>query len=52
MLDVTLGERLARHLVPIDMQTAIAKVKLLRAVRDVRRAEELAGQTVRSTEAA
>ena len=44
VLDVTLGERLARHLVPIDMQTAIAKVKLLRAVRDVRRAEELAAQ--------
>jgi hypothetical protein len=36
-LDVTLAERLAAHLVPIDMPTAIAKVKLLRAVRDARR---------------
>jgi hypothetical protein len=35
-LDVDLGARLASHLVPIDMQTAIAKVKLLRAVRDAR----------------
>ena len=34
-----LGERLARHPVPIDMPTAIAKVKLLRAVRDARQAE-------------
>lgn len=38
-LDPVLGERLARHLVPIDMPTAIAKVKLLRAVRDARQAE-------------
>jgi len=52
VLDVTLGERLARHLVPIDMQTAIAKVKLLRAVRDVRRAEELAAHVPHSVEAA
>ena len=33
-LDPVLGERLARHLVPVDMPTAFAKVKLLRAVRD------------------
>jgi len=52
VLDVTLGERLARHLVPIDMQTAIAKVKLLCAVRDVRRAEELAAHAPHSVEAA
>lgn len=38
-LDPILGERLARHLVPVDMNTAIAKVKLLRAVRDARHAE-------------
>ena len=38
-LDLVLGERLARHLVPIDMPTAIAKVKLLRAVRDAHQAE-------------
>jgi hypothetical protein len=38
ILDVTLAERLAAHLVPIDMPTAIAKVKLLRVVRDTRRA--------------
>jgi hypothetical protein len=37
-LDLVLGERLARHLVPVDMHTAFAKVKLLRAVRDVRQA--------------
>ena len=37
-LDLELGERLARHLVPLDMHTAFAKVKLLRAVRDVRQA--------------
>jgi len=36
--DLVLGERLARHLVPVDMHTAFAKVKLLRAVRDVRQA--------------
>jgi hypothetical protein len=35
-LDLVLGERLSRHLVPVDMPTAIAKVKLLRAVRDTR----------------
>ena len=38
-LDRALGERLARHLVPIDMPTAIAKVKLLRAVRDANQAD-------------
>lgn len=43
-LDLTLGERLASHLVPIDMETAIAKVKLLRAVRDARRDSELAAE--------
>ena len=37
-LDLELGERLARHLVPVDMHTAFAKVKLLRAVRDERQA--------------
>ena len=37
-LDLVLGERLSRHLVPVDMHTAFAKVKLLRAVRDVRQA--------------
>jgi hypothetical protein len=36
-LDVTLAQRLAAHLVPVDMPTAIAKVKLLRAIRDARR---------------
>jgi hypothetical protein len=36
------AERLASHLVPVDMQTAVAKVKLLRAVRDARREQELA----------
>ena len=39
-LDPVLGERLSRHLVPVDMPTAIAKVKLLRAVRDAARVEE------------
>ena len=38
-LDLVLAERLARHLVPVDMNTAIAKVKLLRAVRDARHVE-------------
>ncbi|HET8812195.1 MAG TPA: hypothetical protein VFM67_06340 [Gaiella sp.] len=41
-LDPVLGERLARHLVPIDMPTAIAKVKLLRAVRDAHQTETAA----------
>ena len=35
-LDPLQAERLAAHLVPVDMQTAVAKVKLLRAVRDAR----------------
>lgn len=35
-LDPVLAERLSRHLVPVDMPTAIAKVKLLRAVREAR----------------
>jgi hypothetical protein len=38
------AERLASHLVPVDMQTAVAKVKLLRAVRDARRERELAAR--------
>ena len=38
-LDFVLGERLARHLVPVDMNIAIAKVKLLRAARDARHVE-------------
>jgi len=38
-LDPALGERLSRHLVPVDMPTAMAKVKLLRAVRDARDAD-------------
>jgi hypothetical protein len=40
VLDVRLAERLASHLVPVDMQTAVAKVKLLRAVRDARNPRE------------
>ena len=51
-LDLVLAERLASHLVPVDMQTAIAKVKLLRAVRDARRAEETAAQATQAVEAA
>ena len=42
VLDEVQAERLASHLVPIDMPTAIAKVKLLRAVRDAREAEAAA----------
>jgi hypothetical protein len=42
VLDRVLAERLARHLVPIDMPTAIAKVKLLRAVRDARQEQAVA----------
>ena len=43
-LDRALAERLARHLVPIDMPTAMAKVKLLRAVRDADQAETAASE--------
>jgi hypothetical protein len=42
------AERLATHLVPVDMQIAIAKVKLLRALRDLKRAEELGSDDVRA----
>jgi len=42
------AERLATHLVPVDMQIAIAKVKLLRALRDLKRAEELDSDGVRA----
>ena len=42
MLDLPQAERLAAHLVPVDMQTAVAKVKLLRAVRDAREQGEAA----------
>lgn len=42
------AERLAAHLVPVDMQTAVAKVKLLRALRDLGRAEELGSDDVRA----
>ena len=52
MLDLALAERLASHLVPIDMQTAMAKVKLLRAVRDARAVHETAAQTTHATQAA
>lgn len=51
-LDLVLAERLASHLVPVDMQTAIAKVKLLRAVRDARTAHETAGQATHAVHAA
>jgi hypothetical protein len=44
VLDLKLAERLASHLVPVDMQTAVAKVKLLRAVRDARTARDRAAQ--------
>jgi hypothetical protein len=47
-LDRALAERLAAHLVPVDMQTAIAKVKLLRAVRGARLAEETAARRSRA----
>ena len=46
VLDPVLAERLSRHLVPVDMPTAIAKVKLLRAVRDARVDEASAPQAV------
>ena len=39
VLDPVQAERLASHLVPVDMATAIAKVKLLRAVREAGRVE-------------
>lgn len=42
------AERLATHLVPVDMQIAVAKVKLLRALRDLKRAEELDSDGVRA----
>lgn len=42
VLDLVLAERLATHLVPIDMPTAMAKVKLLRAVRDARQEQAVA----------
>jgi len=42
VVDLVLAERLATHLVPIDMPTAMAKVKLLRAVRDARQAQAAA----------
>lgn len=51
-LDVDLGARLAAHLVPADMRTAIAKVKLLRAVRDARVDEAAAVRAERIVPAA
>ena len=48
MLEREQAERLATHLVPVDMQIAIAKVKLLRALRDLKRAEELDSDGVRA----
>lgn len=42
VLDLPQAERLGAHLVPVDMQTAVAKVKLLRAVRDAREQGEAA----------
>jgi hypothetical protein len=45
VLDLAQAERLASHLVPVDMQTAIAKVKLLRAVREAR-SEQVAAHAV------
>jgi hypothetical protein len=42
VLDQPQAERLAAHLVPVDMQTAIAKVKLLRAIRDDQREQDAA----------
>ena len=50
-LEIDLGARLAAHLVPADIQTAMAKVKLLRAVRDARRREALAIRSARLPEA-
>jgi hypothetical protein len=48
VLDREYAERLATHLVPVDMQIAIAKVKLLRALRDLARAEELGSDDIRA----
>ena len=48
VLDREQAERLASHLVPVDMQTAVAKVKLLRAVRDLKRAAELVSDDARA----
>ena len=45
VLDQVRAERLAAHLVPVDMQTAVAKVKLLRSIRDAQQQQD-AGQTV------
>ena len=45
VLDHVQAERLASHLVPVDMQTAVAKVKLLRAIREAR-SEQAAAQAV------
>jgi hypothetical protein len=44
VLDQVRAERLAAHLVPVDMQTAVAKVKLLRSIRDAQ--QQAAEQTV------
>ena len=45
VLDQVRAERLAAHLVPVDMQTAVAKVKLLRSIRDAQQQQD-AEQTV------
>jgi hypothetical protein len=45
VLEQVRAERLAAHLVPVDMPTAIAKVKLLRAIRDAGQ-EQVAAQSV------
>lgn len=50
-LDIVHAERLASHLVPIDVASSIAKVKLLRAVRDARRVTQTEAPA-RATEAA
>jgi hypothetical protein len=42
VLELPQAERLASHLVPVDMQTAVAKVKLLRAIRDARQRQDAA----------
>ena len=52
LLDVELAQRLASHLVPVDMATALATVKLLRAVRELARAEALPAHAKRRVEAA
>ncbi len=51
-LDFALAERLASHLVPIDVATSIAKVKLLRAVRDTRQASDARARAARASQAA